>query len=164
MAGAPRSPPEPNPLARSIPDGESNAFVHGIREEIYHAAAPRIEVDLNNVPLCIAEETRLIPLIRGGIVEPRLGEGEHGLHGASLRGERYRSQRETSKAQGPHRCQRVHLPHLSVLHFKRARGISSGIMWHEWAVASLASRSKRWPSRRARNAAWVILFATHSLI
>src|SRR5678816_1343956 len=45
-----RSPFEANRLAGSVPDRESDAFVHGIRQEIHDASATCVEVYLHDVP------------------------------------------------------------------------------------------------------------------
>jgi hypothetical protein len=84
-----RSPLEANRLAGPIPNGEPNALIHRVRQQIHDPAPSRVEVYLHDVSFRVAEEACLVTLIRGGVVETLLREGEHWLYGPSLR--RYRA-------------------------------------------------------------------------
>ena len=74
-----RAPLEADRLAVAIPDGEADALVDGIGEKIDDAPAARVEVNLDDVALGVAEEAGLVALIGSGIVEACFGEAKNRL-------------------------------------------------------------------------------------
>src|SRR5258705_408927 len=60
---------------------EADALVLRVGHEVNDALSAGVEVDLQRVAGGVAEEARLIARVGGRIVEPALGEGEHGPSG-----------------------------------------------------------------------------------
>jgi hypothetical protein len=72
-----RGPAQPRRLPARVPHGETDALVGGVRPEVHHPPGALVQVDLEGIPACIAEEARAVALVGGRIVETRLGELEH---------------------------------------------------------------------------------------
>ena len=80
-SGADRRPGERGGPARRVARREAHALVGGVRPEVHNAPGAAVQRDLEGVAVRVAIQTRRVALIRGGIVEPRLGEGEIGRDG-----------------------------------------------------------------------------------
>ena len=108
-----RTPFQPQWLTSAIADGKAYALVDSICQQVYYPPAARIEINLDDVAFCVAEESRLVPLIRGRIVEARFRERQHRLHGTCLCGCRSCGDRESDRKRYRQDYVRARLLHLS---------------------------------------------------
>ena len=95
-----RSPLEANRLAVSIADREADALIDCVRQQGDDATAARIEIDLDDVSLGVAEEAGLVALLSRRVIETRFRKTEYRLDarlGCSLGGANDKKARQREK-------------------------------------------------------------------
>src|SRR5438128_1946726 len=78
-----RAPRQLGRLAARVAGGEAHAFVGGVGPQLHDAAGRAFQVDLERVAARVLVDACRIAFIRGGVIEPRLREGEVGGHGVA---------------------------------------------------------------------------------
>src|SRR3989442_3337231 len=73
-----RAPSELGRRAAGVASGEAHTLVGRVGPEVHDPASTAIQVDLEGVSARVLIDARLVALVRGGVVEPRLGKLEHG--------------------------------------------------------------------------------------
>src|SRR2546430_777271 len=81
--GLGRAPRQLGRLAARVAGGEARAFVGGVGPQLHDAAGRAFQVDLERVAARVLVDACRIAFIRGGVIEPRLREGEVGGHGVA---------------------------------------------------------------------------------